>query len=282
MSSWNLCHEISFLLYFISEWNWSDRTPWETAFWLQTKSQWSTSWPYCHSHTWPTRGCSHGAPHCQGHGAQLPIKNAKYSSQRICLHRKYSPASFQHSLAAFFGINDGGIWGKYYLLLTIQGRKVKKRSGCKLLKWLWNMPSLSLHSCELLLILPLPLSLLFKTIQAKLMSSSLTFQGRRWGIVRLVFEKQSALIRINYCFSSEVSFWWLLRASCYFSRVYSAIQTWDMMHISSSQRSPCTHPRVSWAQPLSQPTGSHIITFLTLPIPPGEKEQEAAWCWAAA
>lgn len=202
--------------------------------------------------------------------------------QRICLHRKYIPASFQHSLAAFFGINDGGIWGKYYLLLTIQGRKVKKRSGCKLLKWLWNMPSLSLHSCELLLILPLPLSLLFKTIQAKLMSSSLTFQGRRWGIVRLVFEKQSALIRINYCFSSEVSFWWLLRASCYFSRVYSAIQTWDMMHVSSSQRSPCTHPRVSWVQPLSQPTGSHIITFLTLPIPPGEKEQEAAWCWAAA
>lgn len=118
-----------------------------------------------------------------------------------------------------------------------------------------------------------------RRIQAKLMSSSLTFQGRRWGIVRLLLDKQSALIRINYCFSSEVSFWQLLRASYYFSWVYSAIQTWDMIHVSPPQRSPCTHPQVSWAQPLSQPTSSHIFTFLTLPpIPPGEKEQEAARC----
>lgn len=108
MSSWNLCHEISFLLYFISEWNWSDRTPWETAFWLQTKSQWSTSWLYYHSHTWPTRGCPHGAPHCQGRGAQLPIKikNAKYSSKNL-------PAQEIHP-SKFSTLPGSFLWDKWW------------------------------------------------------------------------------------------------------------------------------------------------------------------------
>lgn len=99
------------------------------------------------------------------------------------------------------------------LLLTTQGRKVKKKSSCKLPQWPWHRTSSSPRSYERLII---PLCYL-RWIQEEFRSSSLTLWGRRRGIVRLVFDKQSALIRINYFFSSEASFPQLLRVSCYFN-----------------------------------------------------------------
>lgn len=126
--------------------------------------------------------------------------------------QKIEPNVFSTLPGSFLQIKMIG-GDKTSLLLTTQGRKVKKKSSCKLPKWPWNRTSSSPRSYERLFI---PLCYL-RWIQEEFRSSSLTLWGRRWGIVRLVFDKQSALIRINYFFWSEASFPQLLRVSCYFN-----------------------------------------------------------------